>query len=105
MTALTSRLSKLQIRKTRAVYELQSIEREEELVKTLIQESSGPTGTDSRGGKIRSGDKVTTLTHGLYHERIDLVTLVKPDNNITIEYLESKKVTWRKGHNLLKLQK
>ena len=105
LTALTSRLSKLRIRKTRAVYELQTIKREEELVKALIQESSVPTGTDSRGSKIRSGDKVTTLTRGLYYERIARVTLVKPDNNITIEHLASKKVTWRKGHNLLKIQK
>ena len=105
LTELSSRLSKLQIRKTRVVHELQLIRREEELVKTLIKESSGPTGTDSQGDKIRSGDKVTTLTRGLYYERIARVTLVKPDNQITIEYLESKKVTWRKGHNLLKLQK
>ena len=51
------------------------------------------------------GDKVTTLTRGLCYERITHVTLVKPNNNITIEYIVSKKVTWRKGHNLLKLQK
>ena len=133
---LTLRLSKLRIQKTKVVNELQSIKREEELVKTLIQDSilfgtekdsqgddirsrdkatgtnikaTGTnikaTGTDSRGDDIHSGDKVTTLTRGLYYERIARVTLVKPKNKITIEYLESKKVTWRKGYNLLKLQK
>jgi len=105
LTELSSRLSKLQVRKTRVVHELQLIKREEELVNTLIKECSGPTGTDSQGDKILRGDKVTTLTRGLYYERIARVTLVEPDNKVIIEYLGSKIVTWRKGHNLLKLQK
>ena len=105
LAMLTARLTKLRVRRTRTINELQSIEKEHEEVETLIKESLKLTGTDSRGNEICGGDKVTTLTRGIYNERIAKVTLVKPDNHIVIEYLASKKVTWRKGHNFLKLQK
>ena len=74
-------------------------------METLIKASLGLTGTDSQGNKICGSDKVTTLTRGSYNERIAKVTLVKPENHIVIEYLARKKLTWRKGHNLLKLKK
>ena len=105
LTALTARLSKLRVRKTRTVNEFQSIAREEELVRSLIQESLKPTGTNSKGDSIRIGDKVVTLTRGRYYEKNARVTSIGCDNTITIESLRSKKTTWRKGHNLLKTLK
>ena len=71
----------------------------------LIKSPLRLTGTDSQENKIGGSDKVTTLTSGTYNKRIAKVTLVKPENHIVIEYLASKKLTWRKGHNLLKLKK
>ena len=105
MTTLTARLSKLRVRRTKIIKELQTIEKAHKEVETLIKASLGLTGTDSQGNKICGGDKVTTLTRGTYNKRIAKVTLVKPENHIAIEYLASKKLTWRKGHNLLKLKK
>ena len=105
LAKLTTRLEKLRVRRTDTIKELQVIEKEHEEVETLIKQASGLTGVDSRGAIIHAGDKVTTLTRGKYYERNAKVTLVKPDNHIVIEYLASTKSTWRKGYNLLILDK
>jgi len=105
LTKLTSKLEKLRLLQTKEIEELQSIEIEHQAVDKLIRKSQGLTGTDSRGNNARTGNKVTTLNCGKYYERITKITFVKADNHIKIQYLISKINTWRKGHNLLKLQK
>ena len=108
---LSQQLSKLSVRRSKSIAELQSIDKEYLKLERLIQEKrnsreilSQPEGKDSKGNPIRIGDSVTTSTKGKYYERIATITNIAEDNHIDIEYKESKKTTWRKGHNLLKLK-
>ena len=59
---------------------------------------------DSRGVVLEVGDKVETVTRGLYHDRkAEIIAINYKDNSVTIRYLQIKKQTWRKAHNVTKL--
>ena len=111
ITRLTEKLSKLSVRRTQTIAELQEIdqaythiEKSLEKAKTKKQQINKLGGKDAKGNPLRVGDSVTTLTRGKYHERIAKVTQVNPENHIDIEYKASGKATWRIGHNLLLLE-
>ena len=108
VTQLSEKLSKLSLRRSKVIAELQSIELEHsEAEKQLEEAKRHPkgmfAGRDSKGNSLCSGDSVTTLIKGKYYKRIATVVQVNPDNHVDIEYKQSGKLTWRLGHNLLKL--
>ena len=108
VTKLTEKLSKLSVRRSQIIAELQEIDREHTQVEKSIEDAKLPkselVGSDAKGNSLRVGDTVTTLTRGKYYERIAEVSNIKPDNHVDITYKSSKKGTWRAGHNLLRLQ-
>ena len=108
ITRLSEKLSKLSLRRLRVIAELQSIELEHDETENQLDEAKKHpkgvlAGRDSKGNSLCSGDSVTTLTKGKYYERIATVVQVNPENHVDIEYKQSGKLTWRLGHNLLKL--
>ena len=59
---------------------------------------------DSRGVVLVVGDKIEIVTRGLYYDRkAEIIAINYKDNSVTIRYLQSKKQTWRKAHNVTKL--
>ena len=59
---------------------------------------------DSRGVVLVVGDKIETVTRGLYYDcKAEIIAINYKDNSVTIRYLQSKKYTWRKVHNVTKL--
>ena len=59
---------------------------------------------DSRGVVLVVGDEIETVIRGLYHDRkAEIIAINYKDNSVTIRYLQSKKQTWRKAHNVTKL--
>ena len=108
ISRLAAKLDKLKIRRSSIIKELNSVEEEHNILERQIEQAkalpSQLVGKDAKGKCLHIGDSVTTLTKGRYYERIATVTDIKPDNHIDITYKSSKKITWRAGHNLLKLQ-
>ena len=108
ITQLNEKLSKLSLRRSKVIAELQSIElehseTEKQLKKAKKHPKGGLAGRDSKGNSLCVGDSVTTLTKGKYYERIATVVQINSDNHVDIKYKQSGKLTWRLGHNLLKL--
>ena len=105
---LTEQLSCLNNKRSKAIANLQSIDREHRRIETLLKKKKtkpeGIVGRDAKGNLLQIGDSVTTLTKGKYYERIADVIAIEPQNHITIEYKTSGSNTWRIGHNLLKLK-
>ena len=107
VTRLTEKISKLRLRRSQAIAELQEIDQkydqlEESLEAAKKQSSNELVGKDAKGNSLRIGDSVTTLTRGRYHERIAEVIHVSSGNHIDIKYKTSGKSTWRIGHNILR---
>ena len=104
---LTTELSNLAIRRSETIAELKSLDDREtkirhdlKIIKKAISANS-LSCRDSKGTKLREGDKVTTLTRGKFHKQIAKAIQVNPDNHVDIQYLVSRKETWRLGKNLL----
>ena len=108
VSQLTAKLENLKIRRSSIIKELSSVDEEHNKLEQQIKQakalSSQLVGKNAKGKCLHIGDSVRTLTKGWYYERIATVADIKPDNHIDITYKSSKKVTWRAGHNLLKLQ-
>ena len=68
---------------------------------TSKAKSEKSTAQDSRGKILSIGNIVRTVTRGKYFEREAKILSIEGDN-VTIQYLKSKKETWRLSHNLLK---
>ena len=109
VTQLTKKLSKLHLRRSQTIAELQEIDQKydqlEDSLKTAKKQPSNKlVGKDAKGNSLRIGDSVATQTRGVYYERIAEVIPVSSGNHIDIKYKTSGKSTWRIGHNLLRLK-
>ena len=101
---IIEKLSKLSLRRSKIIAELQVIELEQSKAEKQLEEAKRHpkgvlAGRDSKGNSLCAGDSVTTLTKGKYYERIATVVQVNPGNHVDIKYKQSGKPTWRLGHN------
>ena len=61
---------------------------------------------DSKGELIAVGDHIETVTRGKYFERKgEVISIDHKNKTITLRYLISKKETWRKAYNVVKVSK
>ena len=105
---LVTKLEKLRIQRSKAVTELATINNEitttlkASIVKKCTATIPPIEARNSAGILLLKGDIVETITTRKYHE-IKAKVLSICGDTFTIQYLRSKKETWRKERNLFEV--
>ena len=112
---IIQRLDKLVLQRSQITNELSSVDAE--IASTIVKrnnkqrELSAKTkekglAKDSKGELIAVGDHIETVTRGKYFERKgEVISIDHKNKTITLRYLISKKETWRKAYNVVKVSK
>ena len=115
---IIQQLDKLVLQRSQITNELSSVDAE--IASTIVKrnhkqrELSAKRSTtkekglakDSKGELIAVGYHIETVTRGKYFERKgEVISIDHKNKTITLRYLISKKETWRKAYNVVKVSK